>query len=277
MVGLGFERIMGYSTLLKLRPNVEKEISNGCDTVNNNGCTHEVCQNVFKSEPNATFSASKFSYEVTDKDINHNDILASSTTKTLLSKPTPTTTSSSSCSWWMLFLVNPRRRQKPQHNDSDILSKEAISHITFHCNHTNVSSNMKHPSILKARHVTAAISVSNYQLSVPTRTTISSHPTNLNVLEETSSAKIKNFDTFKYLHEKFARSKSDKSKYVFTTHLSCVEIPRKKHFMRISKKKHNLKLLFNLLFMCICVVFFAFALKTWTRNQDWNSRKSLFR
>ena len=268
---------MGYSTLLKLRPNVEKEISNGCDNVNNNGCAHEECQNVFINKPNAACSASKLSYDVTDKDINHNDILASSTTKTLLSKPTTTTTSSPSCSWWMLFLVNPRRRQKPHQNDSDILSKEAISHITFHCNHTNVSSNMKHPSILKARQVTTAISVSNYQLSVPSRTTISSHPKNLNVLEETSSEKIRNFNTFKYLNEKFARSKSDKSKYIFTTHMSCVEIPRKKHFMRVSKKKNISKLLFNLLFMWICVVLFAFALKTLTRNQDWNSRKSLFR
>ena len=275
LVGLGFERIRENCTRRKLKPSVEKRLLNSCDNVNNNSLSQEPCQ-VSPDESTVTSSASKYVYEVnSDKDINHNDILASTTT--IMSKPPKTTTtSSSSCSWWMLFLVNPSRRrqriQPQQQSDSDILSNEAISHITFHCSHTNVSSNMKHSSILKARQVTAAVSVSNYELSAPQPKEFVSCATHLNILEETDFANLQNWDKVQ-LEE---NHRGNKSKHNFATHSSCIGVHREIYLVKFSKKKIS-KLLFNLLFLCTCIVLLFFVLKTWTRNHDWKSRKTLFR
>ena len=233
--------------------------SNSCDIVSNN---------ISSQESHITSSASNFVYEVCDKDINHNDILLSST---IMSKPT--TTASSSCTWWMLFLVNPRRRQKPQHNDSDILSKEAISHITFHCSHSNVSSNVKHPSIVKSRHLTAAISVSNYELSTTQPSIVSSlsFATDQRKPEETNSRNVFHSDAI-HSEEKCRRG-SNKSKHVFEAAWNCFGVSRKIRFMNISKRNFYC----NVLYMCTCLVLLFFAMKTFTRNQDWASRKTLFR
>ena len=245
--------------------------------MNNNSLSQEPCQ-VSPNETNITSSAPKCIYEVTiDKDINHNDILEPTTT--ILSKTPKPTTSSSSCSWWMLFFVNPRRRrqgiqpQQQQQSDSDILSNEAISHITFHCSHTNVSSNMNHPSILKARQVTAEISVSNYELLVPHQTKeFSSSATNLSIVQEMDFANLQNWKKVQ-LENSF---RSNKSKHDVATNSSSIGIQRKMDFRKFSKKKIS-KLLFNLLFLCTCTVLFFFVVKTCTRNRDWKSRKTLFR
>ena len=240
--------------------------SNSCDIVNNNISSQESYK-VSSNESHITSSMSNFVYEVCDKDINHNDILLSST---IISKPT--TTASSSCTWWMLFLVNPRKQ--PQ-TDSDILKKDEVSSLPFQCNHTNVNSKIKNTSILKARQ-TQEKSVSNCQFSLtPTvlKRSLNS-AANQVVRQERNNATNIDYDNNRiYNDENYQISNSDDCRPI---HSSYFGIPRKARLVGM-KKKTIVKFLVNFHVLLICLVLFCFSIKTWTRNQDWNSRKTLFK
>ena len=279
---------------MKLKPTVEKQLPIVYDNVNNNGLrVSEPCQKEkFATKKSAvSFSANFEAYELSDTDINHNDIVPSSTSpsSTMFNPTKPAKkASSSSCSWWLLFLVNPsRQRQKPQQKgDSDILSNESVSHITFTCDHIkNVSSNMKHPYILKTGQTLSAISAANYQFSLSSSKTSTimccNEKLNLRVLESDQAARIRTYcDTHFAAQEHERKCDDDKSKPFFATKSSskCVgSVPRNKHqVMKFTKKKALNRRVF-LLSACFWVVMFFLAIKTWTRNKDWNTRKTLFR
>ena len=289
MVGVGFERIKDYISHLKLTSNTKKQkhniLNNGSSNENNNTYAYD---GHYASEKNLnkttnTYSTATLENEdanTIEKDINHNDILTSQAKSNIvLSKPTASVATSSSCSWWMLFIANPRQRPPPllqqqqQDDDNDLLLNEAISHITFHCSHSNVSSNVKHPSIVKSRHLTAALSVSNYELSTTQPSIVSSlsFATDQRKPEETNSRNVFHSDAI-HSEEKCRRG-SNKSKHVFEAAWNCFGVSRKIRFMNISKRNFYC----NVLCVCTCLVLLFFTMKTFTRNQDWASRKTLFR
>ena len=286
LVGVGFERIKDYISHLKLTSSTKKQkpniLNNGISNENNNTYGHD---GHYASEKNLNKTTNTYSMETLEKedcntiekDINHNDILTSQAkSNVVLSKPTTSVATSSSCSWWMLFIANPRQRpplQQQQDDDNDLLLNEAISHITFHCSHSNVSSNVNHPSIVKSRHLTAAISVSNYELSTtqPSIVSSSSFATDQRKPEETNSRNVFHSDAI-HSEEKCRRG-SNKSKHVFEAAWNCFGVSRKIRFMNISKRNFYC----NVLCVCTCLVLLFFAMKTFTRNQDWASRKTLFR
>ena len=288
MVGVGFERIKDYISHSKLTSNTKKQkpniLNNGSINENNNTYAYDGHHASEKSLNKTTNTYSTATLENEDantieKDINHNDILTSQAKSNIvLSKPTTSIGTSSSCSWWMLFVANPRQspplqQQQQQDDDNDLLLNEAISHITFHCSHSNVSSNVKHPSIVKSRHLTAAISVSNYELSTTQPSIVSSlsFATDQRKPEETNSRNVFHSDAI-HSEEKCRRG-SNKSKHVFEAAWNCFGVSRKIRFMNISKRNFYC----NVLYMCTCLVLLFFAMKTFTRNQDWASRKTLFR
>ena len=286
MVGVGFERIKDYISHSKLTSNTKKQkpniLNNGSINENNNTYAYD---GHYASEKNLNKTTDTYSIETLEKedantiekDINHNDILTSQAkSNVVLSKPTTSVRTSSSCSWWMLLVANPRQRpplQQQQDDDNDLLLNEAISHITFHCSHSNVSSNVKHPSIVKSRHLTAAISVSNYELSTTQPSIVSSlsFATDQRKPEETNSRNVFHSDAI-HSEEKCRRG-SNKSKHVFEAAWNCFGVSRKIRFMNISKRNFYC----NVLCVCTCLVLLFFAMKTFTRNQDWASRKTLFR
>ena len=254
---------------MKSAPNAEKLITNGYDYINKNATLHEMYQVSPKEPFDILSSTPKYVYEeVIDKDINHNDMLATTTT----SMPPKPPTTSSACSWWMLFLVNPCRQPK---NDSDISSKEAISRISFQCNHTNVSSNIKHPSILSKRQVTT-ISVSNYH-STLTKSSLLQNNANPKINETTKvqeerSMKIDDNANVQ-AYEKYSKNnKSKANKKFVSSWLAYIYSNFTSWNMR-----RILRVTSNVLFLLIGVVLILFALKTWTRNKDWRSRETLFR
>ena len=288
MVGVGFERIKDYISHSKLTSNTKKQkpniLNNGSINENNNTYAYDGHHASEKSLNKTTNTYSTATLENEDantieKDINHNDILTSQAkSNVVLSKPTTSVRTSSSCSWWMLLVANPRQRppleqQQQQDDDNDLLLNEAISHITFHCSHSNVSSNVKHPSIVKSRHLTAAISVSNYELSTTQPSIVSSlsFATDQRKPEETNSRNVFHSDAI-HSEEKCRRG-SNKSKHVFEAAWNCFGVSRKIRFMNISKRNFYC----NVLCVCTCLVLLFFAMKTFTRNQDWASRKTLFR
>ena len=288
MVGVGFERIKDYISHSKLTSNTKKQkpniLNNGSINENNHTYAYDGHHASEKSLNKTTNTYSTATLENEDantieKDINHNDILTSQAkSNVVLSKPTTSVRTSSSCSWWMLLVANPRQRppleqQQQQDDDNDLLLNEAISHITFHCSHSNVSSNVKHPSIVKSRHLTAAISVSNYELSTTQPSIVSSlsFATDQRKPEETNSRNVFHSDAI-HSEEKCRRG-SNKSKHVFEAAWNCFGVSRKIRFMNISKRNFYC----NVLCVCTCLVLLFFAMKTFTRNQDWASRKTLFR
>ena len=287
MVGVGFERIQDYISHLKSTSNTKKQkpniLNKGSINENNNTYAYDGHHASEKSLNKTTNTYSTATLENEDantieKDINHNDILTSQAkSNVVLSKPTTSVATSSSCSWWMLLVSNPRQRpplqQQQQDDDNDLLLNEAISHITFHCSHSNVSSNVKHPSIVKSRHLTAAISVSNYELSTTQPSIVSSlsFATDQRKQEETNSKNVFHSDAI-HSEEKCRRGRN-KSKHVFEAAWNCFGVSRKIRFMNISKRNFYC----NVLCVCTCLVLLFFAMKTFTRNQDWASRKTLFR
>ena len=282
---------------MKFKPSAEKQQPIVYDNVYNNNlrrCEQQQEENLELNESDTSVSivTSFDAFESSDTDINHNDIIPSTTplNSSLPNSVNPKTqTSSSSCSWWLLFLVNPsRQRQKPQHkSDSDILLNESVSHITFSSDHIkNVSSNTKHPYILKTPHFTQSISAANYQLSIsssnPSTMMCCNEKLNLSALEHHQAAEMITFcDTHFAFKKQERKCKDDKSTKVFATKssLKCVvgSVPRNKHQVMKFTKKKVLNKLVHLLSACFWVVMFLFVIKTWTRNQDWTTRKTLFR
>ena len=279
---------------MKLKPTVEKQNPIVYDNVNNNGLKiSEPCQNQkFVTKKSAVSFTTNFeAYELSDTDINHNDIGPSSmsTNCAMFNPAKPATqTSSYSCSWWLLFLVNPsRQRQKPQQKgDSDISSNESVSHITFTCDHIkNVSSNMRHPYILKTGQTISAISAANYQFSLSSSKTSTimccNEKLNLSVLESDQAARIGTYCDKHFAAQEHERKCEDnKSKLFFATKSfsKCVgSVPRNKHQVMKFTKKKVLNRIIYLLSACFWIVMFFLAIKTWSRNQDWNTRKTLFR
>ena len=277
MVGVGFERIQDYISHLNSTSNTKKQkpniLNNGSSKENNNTYAYD---GHCASEKNLNKSTNTYSIETLEKeeantiekDINHNDILTSQAkSNVVLSKPTTSVATSSSCSWWMLLVANPRQRpplqQQQQDDDNDLLLNEAISHITFHCSHSNVSSNVKHPSIVKSRHLTAAISVSNYELSTTQPSIVSSlsFATDQSKHEETKSTNVFHSDAI-HSEEKCRRGRN-KSKHVFEAAWNCFGVSRKIRFMNISKRNFYC----NVLCVCTCLVLLIFAMKTFPKFQ----------
>ena len=284
---------------MKSKTKDEKQLPIVYDKVNSNNLRRFEPRQMEKfvaKQPDTSVSitTSFEAFELSNTDINHNDIIPSCTSVNSEwlnpSKP-PVQTSSSSCSWWLLFLVNPSKQiLKPQQkSDNDILSNESVSHITLCCDHIkNVGSNMKHPYILQTPHFTQPISAANYQLSLSSSNTSTkmccNEKLNLTTLESehpTDTTRVKtNCDTHFATSELERKKEDDKSKLVFATKSSskCVgPVPRNKHqFMKFTKKKALNKIV-HLLCACFWVVMFFYVIKTVTRNQDWSTRKTLFR
>ena len=295
-MGLGYERIRQYFARLKLKAGSKKKQQIDYDNVDNDNLKFSAQQqedkfDLKRSDTSVSIVTSFEAFELSDTDINHNDILPSTPSQNS-SSPIPvnpkTQTSSSSCSWWLLFLVNPsRQKQKPQQkNDSDILLNEPVSHNAFSYDDIkSVSSNTKHPYILKTPHFTQAISAANYQLSISSSNTSTmmccNEKLNLSALEHGHAARLRTYCETHFEFKKQERKcNDDKSTKVFATKSSskCVgSVPRNKHHdMKFTKKKVLNKIVY-LLSTCFWVVMFLFAIKTWTRNQDWTTRKALFR
>ena len=101
LVGIGFERIMRYHEHFKASSKTGRKPKRDCDYLTQNITMHEAKYSMPVTDV-SHMSANIEEYSnnaIIDKDINQNDMLASSIPS--ICKPRKSSSSSTVCSWWM--------------------------------------------------------------------------------------------------------------------------------------------------------------------------------